>query len=103
MVTLTVDGTKLREWGLNSGPQGASGDTLTVFEYDGYINLDNLGTPEDDSAPLHLPWQVLPPWRLTSGRVRLAWISAETSGIPSGTLDLFNRAGWYNSDRHLLS
>jgi hypothetical protein len=91
-VTLSVDGAKLREWRLNSGPLGASGDTLTVFEYDGYINLDNLGTTDDDSAPLHLPWQFLPRQaahvRAKSTTVDL---SGEPSEIPSGTLELINR------------
>lgn len=57
-VTMTIDGTNLRAWGLNSGSLGASGDTLTMFEYDGYILLDDPTTETGDD--LHLAWQVLP-------------------------------------------
>ncbi len=63
-VTLTIDGSKLRAWGLNSGVLGASGDTLTTFEYDGYVRLIDSANAANN---LHLPWHVLP--RL-SGDVR---------------------------------
>jgi subtilisin family serine protease len=56
-VTLRVDGAKLRNWTLNSGAQGANGALLSVFEYDGYLNLTQVGNPENS---IHLPWQVLP-------------------------------------------
>ena len=88
-VTLTIDGTKLREWGLNSGSLGASGDTLTVFEYDGYIELDDPGTESTDD--LHLAWQVLP--RL-SGDVEPSATTVitdgEAYGYPAGSVDLTN-------------
>jgi hypothetical protein len=90
-VTLTIDGTLLRPWGLNSGPLGSNGDALSVFEYDGYVQLDNLGTPDDDSAPLHLPWQVIP--RQAANIRTLATsvdISGSASGIPAGSVNLFN-------------
>lgn len=63
-VKLTIDGTKLRQWGLNSGSLGASGDALTTFEYDGYLLLTDATDAENN---LSMPWHVLP--RL-SGDVR---------------------------------
>jgi len=59
-VTITIDPTKLREWALNSGAQGANADLLTEFEFDGYIWLDDVNTSEDDANPMHLAWHVLP-------------------------------------------
>jgi subtilisin family serine protease len=61
-VQISVDGSKLREWELNSGPAGANGDLLTKMEYDGYIWLDNLDDPNDDGSTsmLHVPWHILP-------------------------------------------
>jgi minor extracellular serine protease Vpr len=56
-VTLRIDGTKLRNWTLNSGSQGANGALLSVFEYDGYLRLTQAGNPGNS---IHLPWQVLP-------------------------------------------
>jgi subtilisin family serine protease len=55
-VSLTVNGAALRDWGISSGSDGSSGDGLTVFEYDGYLDLTNRSNGEE----LHLAWQVLP-------------------------------------------
>jgi hypothetical protein len=56
--TITIDSAKLRTWALNSGARGANGNLLTVFEYDGYLNLvDASGATANN---LHLPWHVLP-------------------------------------------
>ncbi len=57
-VTMTIDGPTLRDWSLNSGSLGASGDALTLVEYDGYLLLDDPSTESLDD--LHLAWQVLP-------------------------------------------
>jgi len=88
-VTLTIDGAKLRQWGMNSGSNGANGDVLSLFEYDGYVVLDDPGTESTDD--LHLPWQVLP--RL-SGNVTAASdsvvLDGTFSGYPAGTVDLTN-------------
>lgn len=56
-VTLTVDGTKLRSWLLNSGSNGANGSLLDVFEYDGYIKLTDKRNAANN---LHIAWQALP-------------------------------------------
>ena len=56
LVTAYVDGAALRDWGIGSGPDGSSGDGLTVFEYDGYLDL----TPTDGGDSIHMAWQVLP-------------------------------------------
>ncbi len=61
-VTMKIDPAKLRQWGMNSGTKGNSASTLTTFEYDGYIWLDNVNDASDDGSTsmLHLPWHVLP-------------------------------------------
>ncbi|MDP8958472.1 MAG: S8 family serine peptidase [Actinomycetota bacterium] len=90
-VQLIIDGTALRDWGLNSGSLGASGDTLSIFEYDGYLLLDDTATAEDDESPLHVPWHVLP--RL-AGDVTAASetveIDGEAFGFPAGQTTLGN-------------
>jgi subtilisin family serine protease len=90
-VTLTINGIKLREWGLDSGGNGANPDALTHFEYDGYILLDNTKTADDDMHPLHLAWHVLP--RLSGdvkpGSTRVK-INGEAFGLPAGFTSLRN-------------
>ena len=53
-VTLTIDGEALGQWLLDSGVNGASGDTLTGQEFDGYLRLT------DADGEVHLGWHVLP-------------------------------------------
>jgi subtilisin family serine protease len=53
-VTLTIDGTALGQWMLNSGSNGASGNALTAQEFDGYLTLT------DAAGAVHLGWHVLP-------------------------------------------
>jgi subtilisin family serine protease len=53
-VTLTIDGTALGQWLLNSGSNGASGNALTAQEFDGYLTLT------DAEGAVHLGWHVLP-------------------------------------------
>jgi hypothetical protein len=53
-VKLTIKGAMLRGNYMNSGSMGASGDALTLNEYDGYLVLD------DGAHPIHLAWHVLP-------------------------------------------
>ncbi len=59
-VEMTIDGTKLPAWNLNSGSLGASGDALTAMEFDGYLLFNDTKTTADDDDPLHMPWHVLP-------------------------------------------
>jgi hypothetical protein len=91
-VKLAIDGTKLREWGMNSGSNGANPDALTLFEYDGYLLFDNINTDADDAEPLHMAWHVLP--RL-SGKVssssRSVKITGEYAGYPAGFVNLTNQ------------
>lgn len=54
-VTITIDGAALRDWNLSSGPQGDSGDALTVMELDGYLTFT-----AGDGESVHVPWHVLP-------------------------------------------
>ncbi|MCG8349776.1 MAG: S8 family serine peptidase [Chloroflexales bacterium] len=80
-VVMTIDGAKLREWGLNSGSQGANADILTTFEYDGYIFLDDPTTATSDD--LHLAWHILP--RLAAN------VTAETTTVvPNSSITLAN-------------
>jgi subtilisin family serine protease len=53
-VSVTINGSKLRGNSMNSGSAGADPTTLTLNEYDGYIELD------DGKHPLNLAWHVLP-------------------------------------------
>jgi len=53
-VTLTIDGTALGAWLLNSGGNGANGNALTSQEFDGYLRL------ADADGEIHLGWHVLP-------------------------------------------
>ncbi len=56
-ITLHIDGSRLNGWLLNSGENGASGETLTALEFDGYLNLVDAADPRNT---LSLPWHVLP-------------------------------------------
>jgi len=53
-VSITIDGTLLRDNFMNSGGAGADPSGLTLNEYDGYLTLD------DGAHPVSLPWHVLP-------------------------------------------
>ena len=91
IVRMEIDGAKLRDWGMNSGSSGANPDLLTLFEYDGYITLDNRYTHADDADPLHIPWQTL---LRKAGDVRASSHSIEFDygdypGV--GTVDLKNK------------
>jgi subtilisin family serine protease len=87
-VTLTINGTALRNWNLNSGSLGASSAALQLLEYDGYLWLDDQSTDVDDAQPLHLPWQVLP---RKSGDVSASSDEVTLSG-GTGTVDLTNHS-----------
>ena len=54
-ITLTIDGSLLPGNYMNSGSNGASGDALTLNEYDGYVVLDN-----GEGHVINIPWHVLP-------------------------------------------
>ncbi|MCI0344425.1 MAG: S8 family serine peptidase [Chloroflexi bacterium] len=80
-VTVTVTGSALRTWTLDSGINGASASRLQTLEYDGYLWLDATGTADD----IHLPWQVLP---RKSGN-----ISASDTSVESGDTVTFSNDG----------
>lgn len=56
-VTLKLRGLNLRDWAMNSGSQGANADTMSLFEYDGYVQLTDASNSAND---IHVPWHVLP-------------------------------------------
>ena len=78
-VTLTINGNKLREWTLDSGPGALDARALDTLEYDGYLNFNNAATHTDDKDPLHVAWQVLP-------RKAANITAASTSLIADGTI-----------------
>ncbi len=59
-VTVRINPSRLREWTLDGGANGVNPVPLDLLEYDGYINLDRVGTKADNARPVHVPWQVLP-------------------------------------------
>lgn len=59
-VNLTYNPAALRDWGMNAGSLGGSGTALSVFEYDGFVMFDDVNSTEDDAAPMHLAWHILP-------------------------------------------
>jgi subtilisin family serine protease len=91
-VRLTIDGSKLDPWTLDSGPNALAPRLLDALEYDGYIWLNDLGTKADDAHPVHLAWQVLP--RRSSdleARPATVPLTGEVFGFPAGTTTLRNR------------
>ncbi|MCB0062269.1 MAG: S8 family serine peptidase [Caldilineaceae bacterium] len=63
-VTLHIDAAPLRSWEMNSGSEGANPALLTLYEYDGWIFLQDATS----ESQIHLAWQVLP---REAGSVRL--------------------------------
>ena len=59
-VKMTINGSKLREWTLDSGANALAARLLDTLEFDGYLNLNNVATATDNADPLHLAWHVLP-------------------------------------------
>ncbi len=101
-MTLTVDGTKLPDWGayLNGGALGGSGEGLRKLEYDGYVTLTSGG------QSVALPWQILPrksaDVRPTSNQLVLVGDTGEESatltlkntlGSMAGTTEVFDLLG----------
>lgn len=88
VVTMTIDGHLLRDWQLNSGPAGGNGNLLSVFEYDGYIRLTEVG---NSSNTLHLAWQVLP---RKAGDITLkaanASVELRNRGVATTTVESFS-------------
>lgn len=86
-VTLTVDGSKLREWTGNSGAAGADPAWLDLLEYDGYVTLTG-----DGASDLHLPWHVLPRKAadidVTQGRGQAFTLSNEA--VNPASLEIYN-------------
>ena len=76
-VTLTIDGTALAAWNLNSGGNGASGNALTAQEFDGYLTL------ADADGDIHVGWHVLP---RQSGDVE----ASASEMAADGSIDLTN-------------
>ncbi|MGI8999315.1 MAG: S8 family serine peptidase [Candidatus Limnocylindria bacterium] len=85
-VTVTIDGSTLREWSANSGGNGANAAPFNLLEYDGYVELSSA-----TADPLHLAWHVLP--RLsgeTTASSDTVTIDGTFDGVPAGDLTLTN-------------
>lgn len=54
-VKMTIDGSALRDWTIGSGFSGSESAGITLFEYDGYVDL----TPTSGES-LNVAWHVLP-------------------------------------------
>lgn len=80
-VTLTIEGAKLRDNLMSSGPEGNNADFLTINEYDGYLTLD------DNQHPIHLAWHVLP---RKAARVSAERTALDFSSGFSDTIQLTN-------------
>lgn len=66
-ITMTINGEKLPDNIMSSGPNGANPGSLTAMEFDGYIEFNN------GSKTLRMPWHVLPRKSASiSGRTALA-------------------------------
>ena len=59
-VTMTITGSKLRNWVMDAGFSATDPTGLDLLEYDGYVYLNDTSTKADDATRLHIPWQVLP-------------------------------------------
>jgi subtilisin family serine protease len=97
-VTLTIDGTKLRNNLMNSGSGGNNPSLLTANEYDGYIVFTS---PQET---LTLPWHVLPrkDAKVSSRGTELP-IKDYSAGYGVGTLPLKNSGiGTAQSDTYTL-
>jgi len=93
VVRMTIDGSKLQEWTMNSGVWGADGDVLSANEFDGYVWLDDLESIDDDEKMTHIPWHVLP--RLSAdinSDKETVVIDDIFNGFPSGSFELINQA-----------
>ena len=97
-VKLNIDGTKLRNNLMSSGPGGNNPGPLTTNEYDGYIVFTS---PEET---LTLPWHVLPrkDAKVTSLGTELHFTD-DGSGVGVGTMSLKNSGiGTAQSDTYTL-
>jgi hypothetical protein len=89
-LTLTIDGAALRDWNLNSGLLGGSGDALTAMELDGYVTLT-----AGDGEAVHVPWHVLP---RKAGDVQVldevaGGVVLQNTGVATAALDAYSLIG----------
>jgi len=94
-VTLTINGALLRDWVMNLGATGGDAsavNSLTTFEYDGYVTLTS-----GSANTLNLPWHVLPrkaanvsgPTKVTAG----APATYKNTGAATANVDVFSWVG----------
>ena len=87
----------LREWGWNTGSQGAIGDLFSIYEYDGYLVLEDAA----NAATVTVPWHIVPRQAndisasatevtLDEG---LAAVDLTNAGVGQGYIDSFSLLG----------
>lgn len=94
-ITLTIDGTKLRDNRMNSGNRGPDPRPLTANEYDGFITFSN------PQQTLTLPWHALP--RKAADVAIQSGVELDTEPGGSGSETLLNSGvGTANIDAYAL-
>jgi subtilisin family serine protease len=83
-VTMTITGSKLLPWFLDSGPNALNAEALDLQEFDGYIWLNDTSTTSDNAKKLHLPWHVLP--RQSASIAATPSPLAIDTTVPDGTI-----------------
>ena len=90
-VKLTVDGQKLRPWSMNSGSRGANPAPLTLHEYDGYLQLIEVGNA---NSSIHLAWQILP---RAAGDISItpkeSYLRVRNRGVMTSTVESYSLIG----------
>ncbi|NTV65545.1 MAG: S8 family serine peptidase, partial [Oscillochloris sp.] len=89
LITLAIDGSKLRSWDLSSGLSGGDTTALNRLEYDGYLTLTDRKNAQNN---LHVAWQVLP--RL-SPNVQITSEGTQASSTPFSLANQGVGAGSY--------
>ncbi|MBK8051495.1 MAG: S8 family serine peptidase [Anaerolineales bacterium] len=86
----------LNAWALNSGSLGASADTLTAAEFDGYVTLvEKTADCSSVNGVVHVPWQMLP---RKAGEVTMSWLKGpnvklKNRGIAAAPVESYSMIG----------
>lgn len=75
-VRIIVDPSKLPDWEMNIGTDGAGVVGLDINEFDGYIYMDDQRIDSDDENPAHMAWHILP---RKAGNMKVAQTNMQTN------------------------
>ena len=95
-VTLTIHGALLPGNFMNSGSQGADGNSLTANEFDGYVDITG-----SNGEAIHVPWQVLPRQAADVAANPTVLRRSNAAGVATVTLDN-NGVGTAQNDSYSL-